>query len=309
MDIHRIATILFSVTLVMFSCSVPGESGFSGILQVNETELYVRVKGAGEPLVVLHGGPGLSHDYFLPHLEPLSDHMKLIFFDQRGMGQSSVDLDSASFSLDLLIEDINTLRQKLGFDTIHLMGHSWGGIVAMHYASTYPEKLRSLILCNSMPATSEFDELLGSNFARIYERQKMADLAPLQKQIEAGSRDISIQERFMQLHFRPSFYDTSDVNKLHLNLSQNFFKTQELLPYLATREEPLSLLAQLENFNAPVLIIRGEIEAIPIESDQKLEDTLLNAKLVSISRAGHFPFIEKPVEFNKLITDFILDNP
>lgn len=303
---YRHYLLLLSFVIVSISgCSESGDIHDIGLVSVNGTELFVNVRGEGEPLVLIHGGPGFSHDYFLPHLEPLSDELKLVLFDQRGMGRSSVDLDSSSFSFKLLIEDIDALRQELGFDTIHLMGHSWGGYLAMHYATTYPENLSSLILSNSMPATSDFDELMGENFARNLERQDMADLEPLQKKIESGSRDISTQERLYQLHFRPAFYDTSDVNKLHLNLSENFFKTQELLPYLATREEPRSLLPQLEGLHVPVLIIRGEIEVIPIESDRKLEEILSNAQLVSISEAGHFPFIEKPQEFIKLIAKFI----
>lgn len=287
------------------ACTANDKLNPQGTLSVNDTELFVNVMGEGEPLLILHGGPGLSHDYFLPHLEPLADHMKLILFDQRGMGRSSVDLDSTSFSMELLIEDIDALRQKLRLESIHLMGHSWGGIMAMHYAAHYPQNLSSLILCNSMPVTPDFDELLVENFARIYQRQNMADLEHLQKKIDSGNRDIALQERYMQLHFRPSFYDTSDVNKLHLNLSENFFKTQELLPYLASREESYRLLPKLKNFEAPALIIRSEIEAIPIESDRYLENILKNGKLISIDHAGHFPFIEKPEEFTKLILNFI----
>ncbi len=304
---YRLYILIISIILASISgCTQSDDIRYEGILSVNGTELYVNISGEGEPLVVLHGGPGFSHDYFLPHLEPLSDELTLVLFDQRGMGRSSVDLDSTSFSFDILIEDIEALRQELDFDTIHLMGHSWGGLLAMHYAITYPENLSSLILSNSIPATPEFDEIMGENFARTFERQNMADLEPLQNEINAGNRDISVFDRLLQLNFRPFFYDTTDVNKLHLNLSDNFFKTQELLPYLASREEePRPLLPQLEGLQVPVLIIRGEIEAIPIESDRKLEEILPNAELVSIDQAGHFPFIDKPEEFRKLIVDFV----
>ena len=296
------------IFLLILGCTKNEENNSGGLLSVNGVDLYVKTIGDGEPLIVLHGGPGLSHDYFLPHLELLSDEMKLILFDQRGMGRSSVELDSTSFSLDLLIEDIEALRKNFGYDTIHLMGHSWGGILAMQYAAAYPGSLKSLILCNTMPATPEFDELLVENFTRTFERQNMADLAPYQQKIDAGTRDTKIFERFMQLHFRPSFYDTSDVNKLNINLSENYFKTQELLQYLTPTEESLPLLPVLENLHIPVLIIRGEIEAIPLESDQKLEQTLPDAELVNIPQAGHFPFIEKPEEFKWIVADFIEQN-
>ncbi len=304
--IHSKVLLLLLLSIIMIvACASDDEFIQQEILSVNGTELFVNIMGEGEPLIVLHGGPGLSHDYFLPHLEPLSNHMKLILFDQRGMGRSSVDLDSTSFSMELIIEDIEALRQKLGLNSIHLMGHSWGGIVAMHYAVNYPQNLSSLILCNSMPASPDFDEQLGKNFQQTFERQNMEDLEPLQKKIDAGNRDIAVQERYVQLHFRPSFYDTSDVNKLQLNLSDSFFKTEELLPYLASHEEPRSLIPELKSVHVPALIIRGEIEVIPVESDRKLEEILKNGKLISIDKAGHFPFVEKPEEFRELIINFV----
>ncbi len=304
--IHSKVLLLLLLSIIMIvACASDDEFIQQEILSVNGTELFVNIMGEGEPLIVLHGGPGLSHDYFLPHLEPLSNHMKLILFDQRGMGRSSVDLDSTSFSMELIIEDIEALRQKLGLNSIHLMGHSWGGIVAMHYAVNYPQNLSSLILCNSMPASPDFDEQLGKNFQQTFERQNMEDLEPLQKKIDAGNRDIAVQERYVQLHFRPSFYDTSDVNKLQLNLSDSFFKTEELLPYLASHEEPRSLIPELKSVHVPALIIRGEIEVIPVESDRKLEEILKNGKLISIDKAGHFPFVEKPEEFTELIINFV----
>ena len=307
MDTFRTILIIL-IILSMSGCAEKRDIHSEGLLSVNGTDLFVKTIGVGEPLIVLHGGPGLSHDYFLPHMELLSEEMNLILFDQRGMGRSSIVLDSTSFSLDLLIEDIEALRQKLGFTAFHLMGHSWGGVLAMQYAVTYPGSLKSLILCNSMPATPEFDELMFENFTRIFERQNMADLEPYQQKIDEGSRDTKVFERFMQLHFRPSFYDTSDVNQLNINLSENYFETQELLQYLTPMEESHPLLPVLENLHIPVLIIRGEIEAIPLESDQKLEQTLPNAELVNIPQAGHFPFIEKPEEFARIVSGFIRRN-
>jgi len=92
------------IVLVSFSgCGVNGKINPTETRSVNGTDLYVKIKGAGEQLIVLQGGPGFSHDYFLPHLEPLADEMKLELFYQRGMGRSLVELDSASFSLELLI--------------------------------------------------------------------------------------------------------------------------------------------------------------------------------------------------------------
>ncbi|MCH2449662.1 MAG: alpha/beta fold hydrolase [Gracilimonas sp.] len=120
---NYLPAILFLILFITgFRCAKNNnEENFEKLIPVNKTELFVKVVGEGEPMVVLHGGPGLSHDYFLPHLYPLAEEIKLVLFDQRGMGRSSVDLDSVSFSLDLLVEDIEALRKELDLGKIHLL--------------------------------------------------------------------------------------------------------------------------------------------------------------------------------------------
>lgn len=304
---NYLPAILFSILFVTgFGCTESNnEEKIEKLITVNETDLFVKVVGEGEPMVVLHGGPGLSHDYFLPHLTPLAEEVKLVLFDQRGMGQSSVDLDSASFSLDLLVEDIEALRKELDLGKIHLLAHSWGGVLAMRYAIRYPDELRSLILTNSVPASSEFTEATFAAFAKLNERQNTADILPLRSKIGEGSEDIEVYERFTQLSFRPMFYDTTRVNELKLNFSENYFKTQQLLNFLPPPTDSVNLLPDLKKVSIPVLIIRSDLEAIPVESDQKLKETFPDARLVNFDKAGHFPFIEQQQAFTDSVIQFI----
>lgn len=304
---NYLPAILVSIFFITgFGCSeINNEKNFEKLITVNETNLFVKVVGDGEPVVILHGGPGLSHDYFLPHLYPLADKVKLVLFDQRGMGRSSVDLDSASFSLDLLVEDIEALRKELNLGKIHLLAHSWGGVLAMRYAIRYPDGLRSLILTNSLSASSEFAEATFAAFSKLNERQNTADLQALRSEIGKGSEDIEVYERFTQLTFRPMFYDTARVNELELGFSENYFKTQQLLNFLPSPTDSVNLFPELKKVEVPVLIIRSDLEAIPVESDQKLKETFQDARLVNFDRAGHFPFIERRQAFTDSVLQFI----
>lgn len=298
--------IMFSILFVTgFGCAERNEENYEKLISVNGINLFVKVVGEGEPIVILHGGPGFSHDYFLPHLYPLADEVKLVLFDQRGMGRSAVDLDSTSFSLDLLVEDIEALRKELKLGKIHLFAHSWGGVLAMRYAIRYPTELKSLILTNSVPASSEFTEATFAAFAKLNERQNATDLSPLRSKIDEGSKNIKVYERFTQLSFRPMFYDTARVNELKLNFSENYFKTQQLLRFLPPPTDSVNLLPDLKKVDVPVLIIRSDLEVIPVESDQKLKETFPHALLVNFSEAGHFPFIERRQAFTDSVLKFI----
>src|SRR6478609_303987 len=98
------------------------------LLKVNGTTLYVKVLGKGSPIIVVHGGPGLNHSYFLPHLNSLAATHQLIFYDQRACGKSSVDLDSTQMNLDWFVRDIEGIRKELKLGKVTILAHSWGGI-------------------------------------------------------------------------------------------------------------------------------------------------------------------------------------
>ena len=126
-----------------------------GFAKINGTEIYFNRMGQGEPIIVVHGGPVLDHGDLMPFFGPLENNYELIYYDQRLSGRSSADVDSADITIDHFIDDIEELRTRLGLEDVHLMAHSWGGLLAMKYALKYPENLKSMILLNSMPANTE----------------------------------------------------------------------------------------------------------------------------------------------------------
>lgn len=107
----------------------------SGIIKSQEADLFYKVIGSGTPIFVLHGGPGMDHKYFLPHLENLGNTFQFIFFDQRICGKSSWDLDSTSINMSSFVKDIEAVRKHFQLEKINLLGHSWGGLLAMWYAT------------------------------------------------------------------------------------------------------------------------------------------------------------------------------
>src|SRR5258706_1718266 len=136
--------------LLLISCAAP-QKGEEGLLAVKCKSLYYHAIGKGEPVIIVHGGPVLDQSYMIDHFKELSKNHRLIFFDQRASGKSTADVDTSSMTIKNLIDDIDQLRQKLGLDQVHLLGHSWGGMLAAQYAIEYPLKVKSLVLCDAMP--------------------------------------------------------------------------------------------------------------------------------------------------------------
>ena len=101
-----------------------------GFANVNDVQLYYKIIGEGEPIVVLHGGPGFDHNHMLPFVELANDY-KVIFYDQRATGNSTGNVDVNSITVDNFVEDLEGLRKKLNLGRVTLVGHSWGAMLAM----------------------------------------------------------------------------------------------------------------------------------------------------------------------------------
>src|SRR3972149_6036360 len=116
-------------------------------MQIRDVSLFVKVIGQGYPLVLMHGGPGLDHTSLLP-LQPLAEQFTLIFYDHRCNGRSE-GAEVSSMTFENLTGDADALRQTLGFDRWAVLGHSFGGMVALEYALRYPERVSHLMLMDT----------------------------------------------------------------------------------------------------------------------------------------------------------------
>src|SRR5579864_8419429 len=152
-----VCALLLSIVFAAPTLSVAGDSRRpnsssnvypikEGFIDVNGLFLYYTEIGQGEPLVVLHGGPGGSHSYFLPFLLPLARNNRLIFMDERGSGRSGKLQDPSGYTVDNMAADVEALRTALNLGSINVLGHSFGGVVAQRYALKYPKNVSHMIL-------------------------------------------------------------------------------------------------------------------------------------------------------------------
>src|SRR4051812_30189248 len=98
-----------------------------GFVDAHGVVIYYESIGHGRPLMILHGGPGSSHGYFLPHLLPLATQRRLVFIDERGSGRSQRLPDLKGYTLDNMVSDVEAVRIALGLGKVDVLGHSFGG--------------------------------------------------------------------------------------------------------------------------------------------------------------------------------------
>lgn len=126
----------------------------SGHAPVPGGNVYYHVAGRGDgtPLLTLHGGPGFPHNAFAP-LAQLGDERRVVFFDQLGCGQSDRPTDSSLWTVERAVQEVDAVRRHLGLDRIHLLGHSWGGALAIDYMLSRPAGVEKLILVSPLVST------------------------------------------------------------------------------------------------------------------------------------------------------------
>lgn len=297
------------VAAAILACEPPAEAVDTlpgpELTPVNGTELFVIRMGEGEPIIVVHGGPMLEHGYLLPHLEPLARTHELILYDQRLSGRSAPDVDSASVRLQTYVDDIEALRTALGLERIHLMGHSWGGLLAMKYAIRYGARLKSLILLSPMsPSTALWrqEEQALAEFVTDADRAEMRILR--QTEAFAQQRPEAIAE-LLRTSFKAQFHDRSLINELRIYVPDDYTSRSAQFGYMMADLTDFDLQDALTGVDVPTLIIYGAAEPAAEIGGTALDEHLPNSELVVIENSGHFPFIEQPDTLFAAVLDFL----
>ncbi len=279
----------------------------SGSLAVNGTKLYYRILGSGTPLLIVHGGPGLDHTYFLPQMRLLAQHYRLIFFDQRASGKSSVDVDSSSMNVNTFVEDIEGVRRALHLGRINLLGHSWGGLLAMRYALAHPEHLSTLILVTPTPATSAMRDSSFSIMKRNRSTKDSLEMARIVASPGFKESSPAAMARFFRLLFRPVFAHRNEADSLTLQFPADYSKRMKMVNYLY-RDASLksyNLLEGLRQVQCRALIVGGDHDMVPRAALEQIHHALSGSRLVILKDCGHFPFVEAPEEFARALHGFL----
>lgn len=281
-----------------------------GFILTENAKIFYRAFGQGKPLIVLHGGPGLTQDYLLPQLYKLAENNFIIFYDQRGCGQSTGEINSSTINIETFVSDLDVIRRAFNFNKISILGHSWGGFLAMEYAIAHPEHIEKLILSNPMPASSEEYALFGQEWTRR--------MSPYQKELEAihqtpefAEGNPAIMEKMYRIIFKTYCYNPNSADLLSLYMSPaasiNGAKVYENFR-LNIFEKSFNLHESLKSLQIPTLILHGDAVPIPPITVQKIHESIQNSEYVLMKDCGHFPYVEDQDMYFKELKTFLIKN-
>jgi len=298
--------ILLLLALAISSCSDKPPQVKEGFFIVNGSDVYYKTMGQGDPLLVIHGGPVLDHSYFLPHLENLAKDYQLIFYDQRACGRSSIEIDSATMNMAGFVEDIEQIRQKLGIEKLNILGHSWGGLVAMEYAVAHNDKLDHLILANSMaPSSADWQKDNLESAKKVDEKDQRRLDNIVSTGLLRSPKPAPYIKEMMMLSFKSQMFDKANIEKLNIFIPDNFQKRSGVFSLLGPDLATYNLYPDLKKITVPTLVMYGAYESAVNLHARKMVDALGNGELKVIPRSGHFPFIENPATFDRAVKSFL----
>ena len=282
------------------------------MLPVGASRLFVRELGAGLPIVVLHGGPDFDHEYLAPELEVLADRFRVVFYDQRGRGKSFAGEGPADITLAGEMEDLDRVRAWTGAESVALIGHSWGGLLAMEYAIRHPDRVSHLILLNTAPATHQDMVALRRELQARRTPGQSARMAELRSDPVFQAGDIAAEAEYYRIHFGttvpPDLLDAV-VRRLRTGATPEGVVAARAIEdalYEQTWDaDDYDLIPELCTLQIPTLVIRGENDFIPANGVRRIADAIRGARFIEIAGAGHFTLIEQPEHVRSLIAEFV----
>ena len=273
---------------------------------VNDVRLWYRVAGRteGVPVVFLHGGPGQGSQTFARFAGPeLERDLRMIYLDQRGSGRSERPWNDA-YSLDLMVDDLDKLRQAWGVEKIILVGHSFGTILALEYAAAHPEHVERVVLAGAVPDLPAALNIQCSRLERLDPALYAQAVAQRPADFPAQCNAFSAGKAFVDGAMFPDpavmalVEETDSAGGLR-NTGQigRVLFANGLISYQFGRHDRLTM---------PVLVTAGlsDFQTV-IEPQRDLVARLPDGRILEYPGRGHFMFVEDPERFSADVLEFL----
>ncbi len=296
------------LTIFLIGCTDAGLSPGEGYVDVEGGRVWYRIVGSGNatPLLLLHGGPG-APGYYLKPLEQISADRPVIFYDQLGAGRSDRPTDTSLWRVDRFVAELAQVRSSLGLDEVHILGHSWGAMLAMDYMLTEPSGVKSIIFASPALNVKRWTD----------DAKRLLSALPAESQMAivlheaAGTTDAQeYQEAVMDYYRRyltraetwsPLLEATFDnINPAIYNLMwgpSEFTASGTLRDY--NREDVLP------DLQVPVLFTAGRFDEATPETLAHFHNLVPNSEIAIFENSAHMTMLDEPKAYADAIRQFI----
>jgi len=269
-------------------------------------------EGGKMPLLVLHGGPGAPHDYLEPLEVMASRGRRVIFYDQVGCGNSDQPHDPSLWTVDLFLAELGVIRRGLGLEHVHLLGHSWGGMLAMQYALTHPAGLRSLTIASSPASVPHY--LAEARRLRAALPPEVQHTLTLHEEADTTDAPAYAEATlvFMRHHFcrLDPWPDCLLRTGAKMNANPEVYRTlwgpSEFHATGPLKEWDIG--ARLGEIQVPTLVTSGRYDEVTPAASEAVRNAIPGSQWVLFDHSAHMAHIEEAAQYLHVLDDFLTQN-
>jgi proline-specific peptidase len=270
---------------------------------------WYRVRGdrrsGATPLLALHGGPGSTHNYFAP-LERLAPERPVVLYDQIGCGRSDRPTD-VEWSVAVFREEVEAVREQLGLDRIHLLGTSWGGMLALEHVLSGASGVVSLVLSSTLASIDQWAEEQG----RLRDALPPEVVAVLDRHERAGTYDDPEYERaldaYMDRHFYRGPKPRAELERMEAERAPDVYRAMQG-PNEWTVTGALrgwDMRRRLGEIDVPTLVVRGRFDMCTDPIAATLVEGIRGAREVVLEQSSHTPVLEETERYLEIVRAFV----
>jgi proline-specific peptidase len=285
-----------------------------GFIPFHGFKTWYRIVGAGDepgklPLICLHGGPGATHDYFGSLEAFAATGRRVILYDQLGWGNSDHIHNPSMWTVVLFVEELGTIRRTLGLEHVHILGHSWGGQLAMEYALMQPPGLASLILADTLASASQW----AAEATRLVNELPSETRQAILKHESAGTTDLLEYQEAKKVFSRR--HGGGHIDPKQEWVKRAFAKLEDNEVYLTMwgpsefcitgTLKDWDITHRLGEIRVPALVLGGRHdEATPVLAET-IHRGIPGSKWIIFENSAHFPHIEETERYLQVLDQFL----
>ena len=269
---------------------------------IRDIKLSYRVYGEGFPVIFIHGY-GAKKEIWKPQVAEISKNFKVVTFDLRGTGES--DRPNIPYTMKMMAEDVNELAEFLNIKEVHIIGRSFGGMIAQNFALLYPEKVDKLVLIatNYGRMDTEWVEIPKNGRLEEIETLKQDPLKAF-KQKSKWLFHLKFRKE-MERNPTKKFYDVFSMEDLIKESKINPSRPQDIINQAEAMKTHYTFDKLGEIKHKTLLIAASHDRQTPVSIMEEMNKKMPNSELKIINEAGHFMTLSRASEVNKVILDFL----
>lgn len=295
---------LFLIVSVSCSSETPQKKSNEGYIKVSEDiELYYQIIGsatAQDTILVVHGGPGAGMNAVLDPVLPLADHFVLLFYDQRGGGESSLPQNTKLLGAEYFIEDLEKVRQHFNLESMNLLAHSFGAILVAEYAKKNPERVKRMVFIGAVGPSRE-------EAAKVYQafpaspdtvlsnraQQKLSKLlrGTAENPVENCSEYEKISRMLAEKRGETVTWSGTVCEASSEAVAYYYQFTAQITPQTFGKWDYTTVM---DHINAPLLVIHGDEDSLGAFSQELWVEAFPNGQLSTIQGAGKSAITDQP---------------